>query len=342
MPASTARPGRRVVELVVTDADWDAATPSCSPSMFGQLVLIRTFEELVLELAGAGLIHGPAHSSIGQEGGAVGSVLALTQPTTPSTARTAATTSSWPRCCTTSHPKGIDLPEPSTRTSATVLLRTLARDLRPGPRLLPRPRRLDAPAVEGGRRDRHQRDRRRRRAAGRRLGVGPPARRHRRRRGHLLRRRRGQHRLDARDVQPGRRLEAAAVLLHREQPVRRLHPRRRGRPREPRLSARGPGFGIPSWRVDGMDPLAVYLAMQEALDAHALRHGPDRHRGRRLPLLPPERPLPRQRLRLPHQGRGGRSGADRDPIDLSPRTWSAAGCSTAGRHRRRPPSGPRR
>lgn len=30
---------------------------------------------------------------------------------------------------------------------------------------------------------------------------------------------------------------------------------------EPRLAARGPGFGIRSWRVDGMDPpLAVYLA----------------------------------------------------------------------------------
>jgi 2-oxoisovalerate dehydrogenase E1 component len=33
---------------------------------------------------------------------------------------------------------------------------------------------------------------------------------------------------------------------------------------EPRLSARGPGFGIASWRVDGMDPLAVYLAVREA------------------------------------------------------------------------------
>ena len=46
--------------------------------MLNQLVLIRTFEEYVLELAAAGLVHGPAHSSIGQEGGAVGSVLALT------------------------------------------------------------------------------------------------------------------------------------------------------------------------------------------------------------------------------------------------------------------------
>ena len=31
----------------------------------------------MLELAGEGLVHGPAHSSIGQEGGAVGSILAL-------------------------------------------------------------------------------------------------------------------------------------------------------------------------------------------------------------------------------------------------------------------------
>jgi 2-oxoisovalerate dehydrogenase E1 component len=33
---------------------------------------------------------------------------------------------------------------------------------------------------------------------------------------------------------------------------------------EPRLSARALGFNFPSWRVDGMDPLAVHLAMQEA------------------------------------------------------------------------------
>jgi 2-oxoisovalerate dehydrogenase E1 component len=31
-----------------------------------------------------------------------------------------------------------------------------------------------------------------------------------------------------------------------------------------RLSGRGPGFGLASWKVDGMDPLAVYLAMQQA------------------------------------------------------------------------------
>jgi len=34
---------------------------------------------------------------------------------------------------------------------------------------------------------------------------------------------------------------------------------------EPRLSSRGPGFGIAAWKVDGMDPLAVHLAMTEAV-----------------------------------------------------------------------------
>ena len=53
-------------------------SPRCSPRYSDQLVLIRTFEELVLTLAGEGLVHGPAHSSIGQEGGAVGWVLGLT------------------------------------------------------------------------------------------------------------------------------------------------------------------------------------------------------------------------------------------------------------------------
>ena len=43
---------------------------------------------------------------------------------------------------------------------------------------------------------------------------------------------------------------------------------------EPRLSARGPGFGIPSWKVDGMDPLAVHLAMGEALRHMRAGNGP--------------------------------------------------------------------
>src|SRR5690554_5577363 len=65
------------IELSTTSADWKAADPALLTTMLGQLHLIRAFEESVLELAGAGLVHGPAHSSIGQEGGAVGSIATL-------------------------------------------------------------------------------------------------------------------------------------------------------------------------------------------------------------------------------------------------------------------------
>jgi 2-oxoisovalerate dehydrogenase E1 component len=63
--------------LSSTPADWKAADPALLATMLGQLQLIRAFEETVLELAGEGLVHGPAHSSIGQEGGAVGSIVGL-------------------------------------------------------------------------------------------------------------------------------------------------------------------------------------------------------------------------------------------------------------------------
>ncbi|MEV0494014.1 alpha-ketoacid dehydrogenase subunit alpha/beta [Streptomyces atratus] len=65
------------VELSTTPADWKRADPALLAGMLAQLHLVRAFEETVLELAGEGLVHGPAHSSIGQEGGAVGSIIGL-------------------------------------------------------------------------------------------------------------------------------------------------------------------------------------------------------------------------------------------------------------------------
>lgn len=64
-------------ELRTSRKDWDAAAPKLLESMLVQMHTVRIFEEAVLQLAGEGLLHGPAHSSIGQEGAAVGSVLAL-------------------------------------------------------------------------------------------------------------------------------------------------------------------------------------------------------------------------------------------------------------------------
>jgi 2-oxoisovalerate dehydrogenase E1 component len=43
---------------------------------------------------------------------------------------------------------------------------------------------------------------------------------------------------------------------------------------EPRLSARGLGFNIPSWKVDGMDVMAVHLAMTEAVEHMRSGQGP--------------------------------------------------------------------
>ncbi len=59
-------------EIRSTPEDWDALGAVPLKRMLGHLHLIRAFEEAVLELDGQGLVHGPAHSSIGQEGGAVG------------------------------------------------------------------------------------------------------------------------------------------------------------------------------------------------------------------------------------------------------------------------------
>ncbi len=64
-------------EVKATQQDWAEADPRLLETFLGQLHLIRAFEEEILELSGQGLVHGPAHSSIGQEGGAVGSIVGL-------------------------------------------------------------------------------------------------------------------------------------------------------------------------------------------------------------------------------------------------------------------------
>ncbi|RRH76129.1 alpha-ketoacid dehydrogenase subunit alpha/beta [Falsigemmobacter faecalis] len=58
-------------------ADWRSIAPQELLRWYGQMLLIRRFEEKLLELEKAGLIHGPAHASIGQEAGAVGAMSVL-------------------------------------------------------------------------------------------------------------------------------------------------------------------------------------------------------------------------------------------------------------------------
>ena len=64
-------------EVLVTDADWRCCTQADAAFQWLQLQTIRKFEEAVLMLKGKDLVHGPVHSSIGQEAVAVGAATAL-------------------------------------------------------------------------------------------------------------------------------------------------------------------------------------------------------------------------------------------------------------------------
>ena len=210
------------MQVVASDADWDAADPDLLRTIFAQLVRIRAFEEYVLELAGAGLIHGPAHSSIGQEGGAVGSVLALTSEDSVNGSHRGHH-QFLAKALHHVEPKGLDpLAAPSD-------------DVRDGPAAHPG-RDLPASTV-GGRHGRGGSMHLQWKEAGAMgtnaiVGGGVPqaagfAWAHRQAGtdavvGDLLRRRRGQHRLDPGDDEPRRGLAPPGLLLHREQPVRRL------------------------------------------------------------------------------------------------------------------------
>lgn len=64
-------------EVLATKADWDKADPEILVRMLNHMHLIRAFEEDLLALGRDGLVHGPLHSSIGQEGAAVGAISML-------------------------------------------------------------------------------------------------------------------------------------------------------------------------------------------------------------------------------------------------------------------------
>jgi 2-oxoisovalerate dehydrogenase E1 component len=257
------------VEVVATEADWDAADPALLTSMFSQLVLIRTFEELVLTLAGDGLVHGPAHSSIGQEGGAVGSVLGLTSDDTVNGSHRGHH-QFLAKVLHHVEPKGIDPAAPVSDDVRGVLLRTLAEICgldrgwshgRGGSMHLQwhEAGAIGTNAIVGG---------------GVPLAAGSA----------------WAHKQAGTDavaityfgdgaINIGSTLETFNLAAAWKLPLCFFVENNRyavstnvdEATGEPRLSARGPGFGIASWRVDGMDPLAVHLAMQEVL-AH-LRGG---------------------------------------------------------------------
>lgn len=65
------------IEVASTSQDWKKVGQAELIRMAYYLHIVRAFEEAVLGLEKIGLVHGPAHSSIGQEGGAVGPIMLL-------------------------------------------------------------------------------------------------------------------------------------------------------------------------------------------------------------------------------------------------------------------------
>jgi 2-oxoisovalerate dehydrogenase E1 component len=260
------------VELTATQADWDDADPDLLLTMASQLVLIRAFEEYVLELAAAGLVHGPAHSSIGQEGGAVGSVLALTSADTVNGSHRGHH-QFLAKVLWHTAPKGLDLREALSDDLRTVLLRTLAEICG-----------LDRGFCHGRGGSMHLQDK----PAGAMgtnaiVGGGVPQ-----AAGFAWAHKHAGtdavsvtyfgdgaanigSTLETLNLAAAWRLPLCFFIENNQYAVSTTVAEATG---EPRLSARGPGFGIPSWRVDGMDPLAVHLAMVEAVAAMRAGSGP--------------------------------------------------------------------
>ena len=96
---------------------------------------------------------------------------------------------------------------------------------------------------------------------------------------------------------------------------------------EPRLSARGLGFNIASWKVDGMDPLAVHLAMTEAVEHMRRGRGPTVVEADTYRFFHQNGGVPGQRVRLPRQGGGAGLAGARPARPRRPATWSGAASS---------------
>jgi 2-oxoisovalerate dehydrogenase E1 component len=261
--------------LSSTAADWKAADPALLATMLGQLHLIRAFEETVLELAGQGLVHGPAHSSIGQEGGAVGSIVAL-RSTDAVNGSHRGHHQFLAKALTHVTKGSLNLGQLVTPEVAEVLRRTLAEILglaqgycagRGGSMHLQwlEAGALGTNAIVGG-------------------GVPMAA-------GNAWAQRHSANDdsdggsdltvsyfgdgaanigsvLETMNLASAWKLPLCFFIENNGYAVSTTVEEATG---EPRLSARALGFGITAWQVDGMDPLAVHLAMEQA--AERLRSG---------------------------------------------------------------------
>lgn len=259
------------VEIKSTPEDWAAADPKLLENMLGQLHLIRAFEEEILELSGEGLVHGPAHASVGQEGGAVGSIVGL-RPTDGVNGSHRGHHQFLAKAISYVSPQ-LDLNNLVSADLQAVLQRTAAEILglkqgfssgRGGSMHLQwlEAGALGTNAIVGG---------------GVPLAAGNAWSQKHSGTDDLTISYFGDGAVNIGSVLESMNLTAAwdiPLVFFIENNLYAVSTTVEEATRESRLSGRGTGFGIPSFRVDGMDPLAVWHTMQEVQQLVRAGKGP--------------------------------------------------------------------
>lgn len=266
------QPASPWVQLRTTQKDWDAADPALLGTMLTQMHLIRAFEETVLDLAGQKLVNGPAHSSIGQEGGAVGSIIPLTAADRINGSHRGHH-QFLAKMFGAVAPEGFDPRADFTDDIRTVLRRSLAEICgladgycggRGGSMHLQETEfgAMGTNAIVGG-------------AVPFAVGFGWASQKSQTEDVSITYFGDGAMNigsvLESLNLASAWKTPVCFFIENNQYAVSTTVDEATG---EPRLSARALGFNIPSWQVDGMDPLAVYLATQQALEHMRSGGGP--------------------------------------------------------------------
>lgn len=261
------------MELTTTKEDWDAVPPEELRRLLTGMHLIRAFEETVLELAGEGLVHGPAHSSIGQEGGAMGSIIDLRTTDEVNGSHRGHHHFLAKALAHVAESQPLDIDAPFDGGIHTTLYGGLAEIMGLAPGFCKgrggsmhlrwdEAGVLGTNAIVGG---------------GAPLAAGAAWAHRRAGKGDVAITYFGDGATNIGSVLETMNLAAAwklPLIFFIENNLYAVSTHVDEVTAEPRLSARGQGFGIPSWRVDGMDPLAVRLATQQALARARAGEGP--------------------------------------------------------------------
>lgn len=260
-------------EIQSTEKDWTALGAESAMRMLHHLHVIRCFEETVLELDGEGLVHGPAHSSIGQEGGAVGAMALLLsedQITGSHRGHHQFLAKGLRHLDQSGHdPRKEPVPEPVRQ----FLYRTLAEILgladgfckgRGGSMHLrwEEAGALGTNAIVGG---------------GVPIANGVAWAKKRQGKGHVAFTFFGDGAVNIGAIPESMNLAALwnlPICFFIENNGYAVSTTIKEETRETRMSSRGSAYGIPAYRVDGMDPVAVRIATQMALDVMRAGKGP--------------------------------------------------------------------